>query len=301
MHGARDEAGTMGKDPGTGGKASRGAALLKAGLRGADEVSIRDAALKARSAPEFMPLTMVVDAISGAIKPKGEAGCDYNPLDRAINVVTSLPYCAVGLHQMRKRETKAGVFFGACMVATGVAAGAYHATWHPTWRPFFRKVDYWTIAVTATALTRATYQNVPPWVTGLSYCLVPFEPFKLSLLNSLAGEWAFWRRAHRRKNMRPAWRMHTLSSVAGLGFFGLEELLPNVPYIHAGWHVLAAVAAATAGSLLEDVEADYMEVRDKRKSVEALFRERRGGRDTPAAPAGFGSSATLEGPQAPLC
>lgn len=43
---------------------------------------------------ELNPLSFVVSSISGAIKPKGPAGCDYHALDRAINVVTSLPYIA---------------------------------------------------------------------------------------------------------------------------------------------------------------------------------------------------------------
>ena len=72
---------------------------------------------------------------------------------------------------MRNRETKAGQLYGACMLAVGVAAAAYHATSDKTWRPWMRRLDYWTICITATSLTRAVYQRAPPALSWASYCL----------------------------------------------------------------------------------------------------------------------------------
>jgi hypothetical protein len=151
---------------------------------------------------------MAISAISGQIKPSGAPGCDFNPLDRTINVITSLPYVAVGYHNVRKRHTFAGKAFGLGVMCCGVAAAVFHATPPGKLRQFTRRVDYWTIAVTATCLTRAVYQNVHPFITTLSYCLVPFEPFKLSMGNTMYVEFAYLQRALQKKHMMKAFIRH---------------------------------------------------------------------------------------------
>ena len=86
-------------------------------------------------------------------------GCGCRTLaERVINVVTSLPFSAVGLHMLRQRQTAEGRRHGASLVAVGAMAALYHAV--PSFgrgrcRDVARKLDYWTISWSAALLVSA--------------------------------------------------------------------------------------------------------------------------------------------------
>ena len=83
---------------------------------------------------------------------------------------------------------------------------------------------------------------------------MPFEPFKLSVGNTIGMEIAFLWRAIRRPHLRRPFAVHAASSAAGITVFAVEEMFPKTPFVHAVWHCLAAVGAASTGALLADVE-----------------------------------------------
>jgi hypothetical protein len=77
--------------------------------------------------------------------PQGPGCCDHNGFERFANVLTSVPYVAVGIHAYRNRQTEAGRLWGASIAGVGVASGVYHATSGRA-KQWARKGDFWAIA-----------------------------------------------------------------------------------------------------------------------------------------------------------
>lgn len=73
--------------------------------------------------------------------------------ERVINVLTSLPFSAVGLHMLRQRRTRQGRRHGGSLVAVGAMAALYHASFG-RFRGLARKLDYWTISWSAVEMVR---------------------------------------------------------------------------------------------------------------------------------------------------
>jgi hypothetical protein len=92
-------------------------------------------------------------------------GCaDHNTFERVANVLTSIPYVAVGIHSYRTRKTEAGKLWGASIAGVGIASGIYHGTTGRC-KSFARKLDYWTIAYSSNLLAKAAFPGVPPAVS----------------------------------------------------------------------------------------------------------------------------------------
>lgn len=92
-------------------------------------------------------------------------GCaDHNTFERVANVLTSIPYVAVGIHSYRTRKTEAGKLWGASIAGVGIASGIYHGTTGRC-KSFGRKLDYWTIAYSSNLLAKAAFPGVPPAVS----------------------------------------------------------------------------------------------------------------------------------------
>ena len=60
-------------------------------------------------------------------------------------------------------------------------------TCHDRWRNFGRKLDYWAIALSSTALLRAV-TRVPAPLTCAAVALTPFQPFAVTACNGAAVE-----------------------------------------------------------------------------------------------------------------
>lgn len=61
----------------------------------------------------------------------------------------------------------------------------------------------------------------------------------------------FAKRALSNRDLRMAHNMHAISSVLAGLLFVFEDQLPQTPYIHAAWHLAAAVGVGTCNKLLE--------------------------------------------------
>lgn len=48
-----------------------------------------------------------------------------------------------------------------------------------------------------------------------------------------------------------AHNLHTMSSLLGGALFIADDMFPGTPYVHAAWHLAAAVGVGTCNKLLE--------------------------------------------------
>lgn len=183
---------------------------------------------------------------------------DRNGLERIANVVTSLPYAFVGIHAMQKRRSALGKLWGASLVSVSAGAAAFHASSGPL-RPICRKLDYWLIAASSTILARALFPEAPLSTTLLSLAVIPFQPFHVSSANVAALEVEFWRVRGKCPAMRRDQERHLTAAIVGAGCFFLEDAMPHVPLVHAGWHCLSAYATASCNTLLAAAEKDQKE------------------------------------------
>ena len=62
---------------------------------------------------------------------------------------------------------------------------------------------------------------------------------------------AFAKRALKDPDLRMAHNVHKLSTLLGGMLFIADDLYPNTPYLHAAWHLAAAVGIGTCNKLLE--------------------------------------------------
>lgn len=175
---------------------------------------------------------------------------DRNFKERIANVITSLPYGLVGVHALRKRQTVAGKVWGASLIGVSAGAAAFHLSDGPRYRPICRKIDYWMIAISSTALMRAVFPETPASTALLSLLAVPFQPFHVSSANIAALEVEYIRSRTKREDLRPIQKAHLTAAVLGAGCFFLEDNLPQVPLLHAAWHCLSAYATASTNHLL---------------------------------------------------
>lgn len=190
-------------------------------------------------------------AVGSFVRPQGPGECcDHNCLERALNVVTSIPFMVVGLATMRRRRTCEGKVYGASIVGVGVASLTFHSA-RGRFRSLTRKLDYWTIAVSSALMSRALFPKLSPLVWGLSLGLTPFQPFATASANTVAMEYEFLRRANKNPSLKPVQQLHAATSAGGMGLF----CRPDVPCTHSLWHCAAALSCATTNGLLADVEA----------------------------------------------
>lgn len=62
---------------------------------------------------------------------------------------------------------------------------------------------------------------------------------------------SFARRASMEPELRMAHNLHKVSSLLGGALFIADDCFPETPYIHAAWHLAAAVGVGTCNKLLE--------------------------------------------------
>jgi hypothetical protein len=154
----------------------------------------------------------------------------------------------------RNRKTPEGRAWGASLVAVSAGAAAFHASSGAV-RPAARKLDYWLISCSTTWLCRALFPEAPATMTLLSLAATPFQPFSVSSANIAAMEVEFGRRAAADPALRRAQGRHLAAAVLGSTCFFLEDVAPDVPLLHAGWHLLSTYATASCNTLLADAEA----------------------------------------------
>ncbi|CAN0877072.1 hypothetical protein LINGRAHAP2_LOCUS11661 [Linum grandiflorum] len=164
------------------------------------------------------------------------------------NVLTSLPFVALGVQAPRKDlNTK---LYANSLIGVGVASSLYHSSRGKV-RKYLRWLDYAMIAATTVCLSRALRDENPRLLMAASAALLPIQPLMVSALHTGMMEVAFAKRALEDPELRTVHTMHKMSSLLGGALFIADDMFPETPYLHAGWHLAAAVGVGTCNKLLE--------------------------------------------------
>lgn len=65
------------------------------------------------------------------------------------------------------------------------------------------------------------------------------------------GQVVFAKRASKDPDLRLAYNVHKMSSLLSGVLFVADDVFPRTPFIHAAWHLAAAVGVSTCNKLLE--------------------------------------------------
>ncbi|KAF8695260.1 hypothetical protein HU200_037477 [Digitaria exilis] len=174
--------------------------------------------------------------------------CDKHAGETIANVVTSLPFIVLGLQTPRKNLNTA--IYANSLVGVGIASSLYHSSKGEI-RKFLRWADYTMIATTTLCLSRALRNENPRLLMAASALLLPFQPLMVSAVHTGLMEVSFARRASIEPELRMAHNLHKMSSLLGGALFIADDCFPETPYIHAAWHLAAAIGIGTCNKLLE--------------------------------------------------
>ncbi|PKI44230.1 hypothetical protein CRG98_035304 [Punica granatum] len=173
---------------------------------------------------------------------------DQHLAETVANVLTSLPFIALGIQTPRKNlNTK---LYANALIGVGMASSLYHCS-RGKLRRFFRWADYTMIATTAVCLSRAIRNENPKLLMAASAVFLPIQPLMVSAVHTGMMEVAFAKRALEDPDLRKAHTVHKMSSLLGGVLFIADDVFPNTPFLHAAWHLAAAVGVGTCNKLLE--------------------------------------------------
>ncbi|KAG8366730.1 hypothetical protein BUALT_Bualt17G0109800 [Buddleja alternifolia] len=173
---------------------------------------------------------------------------DKNLAETVVNVLTSLPFIALGLQAPRKNINCK--IYANSLIGVGVASSLYHAS-RGKLRKYLRWADYSMIATATVCLSRALRNENPKLLMAASAFFLPIQPLMVSAVHTGMMEVAFAKRAFEDPDLRMAHNVHKMSSLLGGALFVADDLLPQTPFLHAGWHLAAAVGVSTCNKLLE--------------------------------------------------
>ncbi|CAI0431861.1 unnamed protein product [Linum tenue] len=163
------------------------------------------------------------------------------------NVLTSLPFVALGMQAPRKDlNTK---LYANSLIGVGITSSLYHSSRGEV-RKYLRWLDYAMIAATTVCLSRALRNENPKLLMAASAVLLPIQPLMVSAVHTGMMEVAFAKRALEDPELRNIHTMHKMSSLLGGALFIADDLFPQAPFLHAGWHLAAAVGVGTCHKLL---------------------------------------------------
>ncbi|KAI4313772.1 hypothetical protein L6164_026727 [Bauhinia variegata] len=173
---------------------------------------------------------------------------DQTLVETAANVLTSLPFIALGLNAPRKSLNSK--IYANSLIGVGVASSMYHCS-RGKIRKFLRWVDYTMIATATVCLSRALRNENPRLLMAATAVCLPVNPLMVSVIHTGMMEVAFAKRALKDPDLRMAHNVHKMSSLVGGMLFIADDLFPKTPFIHAAWHLAAAVGVGTCNKLLE--------------------------------------------------
>ncbi|PHT48141.1 hypothetical protein CQW23_12349 [Capsicum baccatum] len=164
------------------------------------------------------------------------------------NVITSLPFIALGLQAPRKNlHCK---LYANSLIGVGIVSSLYHASRGKV-RRYMRWADYSMIATATVCLSRALRNENPKLLMAASAVLLPIQPLMVSAVHTGMMEVAFAKRAFQDPDLRMSHNVHKMSSLLGGALFIADDIFPETPFLHAGWHLAAAVGVSTCNKLLE--------------------------------------------------
>ncbi|BAF23786.1 uncharacterized protein [Oryza sativa Japonica Group] len=174
--------------------------------------------------------------------------CDKHPGETIANVVTSIPFIVLGLQTPRKNLNTA--LYANSLIGVGIASSLYHTS-RGRIRKYMRWADYTMIATTTLCLSRALRNEHPKLLMAASTLLLPFQPLVVSAVHTGIMEVSFAKRASMEPELRMAHNLHKMSSLLGGALFIADDAFPETPYLHAAWHLAAALGVGTCNKLLE--------------------------------------------------
>ncbi|KAI7744885.1 hypothetical protein M8C21_022608, partial [Ambrosia artemisiifolia] len=136
------------------------------------------------------------------------------------------------------------------LIGVGIASSLYHSS-KGRLRKYLRWADYTMIATATVCLSRALRDENPKLLMAASALCLPIQPLVVSLVHTGMMEVAFARRAVKDPDLKPVHNVHKLSALLGGAFFVADDLFPEIPYLHAGWHLAAAIGVSACNKLLE--------------------------------------------------
>lgn len=164
------------------------------------------------------------------------------------NVLTSLPFIALGIQAPRKNLNCK--LYANSLIGVGIASGLYHSS-RGKLRKYLRWADYTMIATATVCLSRAIRNENPKLLMAASAFFLPIQPLMVSALHTGMMEVAFAKRALDDPDLRMVHNVHKMSSLLGGALFIADDVFPRTPFIHAAWHLAAAVGVGTCNKLLE--------------------------------------------------
>lgn len=168
--------------------------------------------------------------------------------ETVVNVLTSIPFVAIGLQTPRKNLNCK--IYANSLIGVGVASSLYHVS-RGRMRKYTRWADYTMIATATVCLSRALRDENSKLLMAVSALALPIQPLMVSAVHTGMMEVAFARRALKDPNLKMAHNMHKMSSLLGAALFIADDAFPQTPFLHAAWHLAAAVGVATCNKLLE--------------------------------------------------
>ncbi|KAJ4840595.1 hypothetical protein Tsubulata_021430 [Turnera subulata] len=173
---------------------------------------------------------------------------DQHVAETVANVATSLPFIFLGLKAPRKNPSMK--LYANSLIGVGVASSLYHSSRGGV-RKYLRWLDYTMIATATVCLSRALRNENPKLLMAASAALLPIQPMMVSAVHTGMMEMAFAKRASEDPELRKAHTVHKMSSLLGGALFIADDVFPRTPYLHAGWHLAAAIGVGTCNKLLE--------------------------------------------------
>lgn len=163
-------------------------------------------------------------------------------------MITSLPFIALGLQAPRKNlHCK---LYANSLIGVGIVSSLYHAS-RGKIRRYMRWADYSMIATATVCLSRALRNENPKLLMAASAVLLPIQPLMVSAVHTGMMEVAFAKRAFQDPDLRMTHNVHKMSSLLGGALFIADDVFPETPFLHAGWHLAAAIGVSTCNKLLE--------------------------------------------------
>ncbi|CAN7127617.1 unnamed protein product, partial [Brassica rapa subsp. narinosa] len=167
---------------------------------------------------------------------------DQSVLETAANVATSLPFIFLGMQAPRKNlNTKV---YANSLIGVGIASSLYHAS-RGKLRKYLRWLDYTMIATTTVCLSRALRNENPKFLMAASALVLPFQPLMVSAVHTGMMEVAFAKRSLKDPDLKTAHNVHKMSSLLGGALFIADDFFPETQFLHAGWHLAAAIGVGT--------------------------------------------------------
>jgi len=143
--------------------------------------------------------------------------------------------------------------------ASGIASTFFHSFINheqPFLKSVARKLDYSTVSVATALAVKAMQVPTPPGYFALTAGAMPLNPLAVATMNIALLERTYIQRARANPKLRNDHRAHYVSGAIAMSAFAVEDIKTDIPFSHATWHTMAALATAT---LLPMVPAPHLE------------------------------------------